>query len=88
MLIENEPFVDYCVVCVHLVVCACYYLHKTKTMRDQLKKREEVTVKYNQHYYTRYWPKSFTTHVNDTSRPCVTVKLSNGAKNSGFESDC
>lgn len=32
-----------------------------------------------------YCPKLFTMHVNDTSRPCGTVKLSNGAKNTGSE---
>lgn len=32
---------------------------------------------------TRYCCKFSTTHVNETSRPWVTVKLSNGAKNSG-----
>lgn len=32
---------------------------------------------------TLYPPKLFTMHVNDTSRPCGTVKLSSGAKNSG-----
>ena len=31
----------------------------------------------------RYVPKLFTMHVNDNSRPCGTVKLSSGAKNSG-----
>lgn len=32
---------------------------------------------------TLYWPKLLTTQVNDTSRPCVTVRLSKGARNSG-----
>lgn len=37
---------------------------------------------------TRYIPKLFTTHVNETSRPWLTVKLSNGARNSGCGSVC
>lgn len=32
---------------------------------------------------TLYWPKLLTTQVNWTSRPCVTVRLSNGWRNSG-----
>lgn len=35
------------------------------------------------HELTLYWPKLLTTQVNDTSRPCVTVRLSKGWRNSG-----
>lgn len=37
---------------------------------------------------TRYCPSDSTIHVKETSRPWVTVKLSNGARNSGCGSVC